>query len=138
MKEKGLYRNTVGARKESVQKPLPIRSQNKNKNETHKAQMQVLGVGWGRGSLQCSILKPESRSSCSRCFSIFFRVSVPGSGNGTLSTGPTHCYCLKKVFTQVHTHTQPLPASEPRLARSILNFSTSCAVFSSVIFPHPD
>lgn len=39
MKEKRLYRNTVGVHKGKSSKLLPMRSPNKNKNKIHKDQM---------------------------------------------------------------------------------------------------
>lgn len=47
----------------------------------------------------------------------------------------THSLLLLEKGIHVQFHKQPHPP-EPKLARSILNFRTSCAVLSSVIFPH--
>lgn len=47
----------------------------------------------------------------------------------------THSMLLLEKGIHVQFHKQPHPP-EPKLARKILNFRTSCAVLSSVIFPH--
>lgn len=108
-KGKGRYRNTVGFTKEGVQKPSPMRPPNKNKNKTHKAQMQALkGKKSPMLCLEARIKKQLLKLL--QATSAFSCLRVPGSGNGTLSMGPTHFYCLKRVFTFSSIDSPTLPS----------------------------
>lgn len=108
MKEKGLYRNTVGARKESVQKPFPIRSQNKNKNETHKAQMQVLGVGVGEGESPMLHLEARIKKQLLTLLQHFLPCQCSRFWERNL-VHRTHSLLLleKGIHSGPHTHTAP-------------------------------
>jgi len=101
MKEKGLYRDTVGVHKGKSPEALSHEPppQTENKNKTHKAQQQVPKTKTKK--LRCSILKPESASRKfteatvqATSFSTFFCLSALGPG--TLQMEPTRYYCLKK------------------------------------------
>ena len=63
MKEKGLYRNTLGVHRGKSSEALSHEApKEKTKTKIHKAQQQVPKTKQGRKNLQCSIWKPESAS----------------------------------------------------------------------------
>lgn len=109
MKEKRTLQEHSGTKftKERVQKLFPMRSPNKNK--THKAQMQVLNKNkTPMLHLEARISLMEVHEATEKAASAFPSVlSVPSPG--TLSVGPTHCYCLKRFFISSSRSSSILP-----------------------------
>lgn len=124
MKEKGLYRDTLGVHKGKNSEALSHEAPNrKRKRNTQSATADSKNKN--KKQLQCSILKPESASwkfvkQLCKLLQLFLLFKCSRSWN------PTHCYCLKRVIL-FQFYKQPHPP-EPQLVKVLT--SGLCEQFS--------
>lgn len=132
LKEKGLYRDTVGVHRGKSSEALSHEApQVENKDETHKAQQQVPNTKTNSNAPSQSQNRPRgsSRSNCWSCFSIFFCLNVLSPR--TPQVGPTHCYCSKKLFASSSTSSPTL------LSQSWSECFNLQHILSSLLFSDP-
>lgn len=117
LKEKGLYRDTVGVHRGKSSEALSHEApQVENKNKTHKAQQQVPNTKTNK--LQCSTPKPESASwtftkQLHKLLQHFLLFKCSRSEN---PVGGTHSLLLLEKVIRFQFYKQPHPP-EPKLVR---------------------